>query len=262
MLPYSWSPLQEFFIPSPLPLRGCSPTHPSPLLPPPKPQHQSSLEHQVSTGLGASSPTEGRQNSPLLHICWVGHGPVHVCSLVGGLVSGSSEGSGLVDTVVLPYRVAIHFSSINPLPYLFHWGLLPQSSGWVLSICICLRQLLVEPLRGQLYQTPACKPTRTSAIESALMCLDARSQMVVLFGRLWWLCRGSLPGGSSQQEEVVNGGGPHFLFILCFLLVEAILSFVLLLLCSCSSYPMPCFPMMKQFPQTIDQNKSILPQGA
>ena len=26
--------------------------------------------HQVSTGLGASSPTEARQGSPLLHMCW------------------------------------------------------------------------------------------------------------------------------------------------------------------------------------------------
>jgi hypothetical protein len=60
-----------------------------------------SLEHQVPTGLGASSPTEARQGSSLLHMCQ-GHGPAYVCSLVGGLVSGSSEGSGLVDIVVLP----------------------------------------------------------------------------------------------------------------------------------------------------------------
>jgi hypothetical protein len=41
-------------------------------------------------------------------LCYIsarGHGPVHVCSLVCGLVSGSSEESGLVDIVVLCMRL-------------------------------------------------------------------------------------------------------------------------------------------------------------
>jgi hypothetical protein len=38
----------------------------------------------------------------LCYICAMGHRPAHACSLVGGLVSESSEGSVLVDTVVLP----------------------------------------------------------------------------------------------------------------------------------------------------------------
>jgi hypothetical protein len=36
------------------------------------------------------------------YTCNRGHGPAHVCSLVFGLVAGNFEGSGLVDTVVLP----------------------------------------------------------------------------------------------------------------------------------------------------------------
>jgi hypothetical protein len=74
--------------PSSLPLRGCS-LPPTPVSP--------SLGHQVSTGSCASSPTEARQGSPLSHMC-----RAHVCSLVGSLVSGSSQESGLVDTVGLP----------------------------------------------------------------------------------------------------------------------------------------------------------------
>ena len=60
--PPSWFPLPKSFIPSSQPLRGCLPpahplSHPY--------QHPSSLRHQVSTGLRASSPTEAIQGSPL-----------------------------------------------------------------------------------------------------------------------------------------------------------------------------------------------------
>jgi hypothetical protein len=42
-----------------LTLRGC-----------PHSQNPPSLGHQVSVGLGKSSPTEVRQESPLLQMCW------------------------------------------------------------------------------------------------------------------------------------------------------------------------------------------------
>ena len=58
-----------------LPIQSCS--SPTYLLHPP------SFRHQITTGLGTSSPTESRQGSPLLHICQ-GHRPIHVSSLVGG----------------------------------------------------------------------------------------------------------------------------------------------------------------------------------
>lgn len=38
----------------------------------------------------------------LSYLCSGGRGPEHVYSLVGVLASGSSEGSGLIDTVVVP----------------------------------------------------------------------------------------------------------------------------------------------------------------
>ena len=41
------------------------------------------------------------RQSVLCYICARGHRPAHVCSLVGGLVSGSSEEPGLVDTLGL-----------------------------------------------------------------------------------------------------------------------------------------------------------------
>ena len=58
-----------------LPIQSCS--SPTYLLHPP------SFRHQITTGLGTSSPTESRQGSPLLHMCQ-GHRPIHVSSLVGG----------------------------------------------------------------------------------------------------------------------------------------------------------------------------------
>ena len=76
------------------------------------------LGHQVSTGLGVSSPMEVREDS-LCYLCSGGHKPAHVCSLVGGLVSGSSEGFGLVDIVVLPMGLPSPFSPFSPSPNSF-----------------------------------------------------------------------------------------------------------------------------------------------
>lgn len=66
-----------------------------------------SLGHQVSIGLGSSSPIEARQSSSLLHIC---QGPwASPC-----MFFGCSHGSRLVGTVGFPMVVAITFSSFNP----------------------------------------------------------------------------------------------------------------------------------------------------
>ena len=66
--PLSWSPLQDFFTSFPFPFAServlPNPfTHPltHPILP---------WGHEVSTGLSASSPTEARQGSPMLHVYW------------------------------------------------------------------------------------------------------------------------------------------------------------------------------------------------
>ena len=78
----SRSPLPECFTLFPLPVASEG------VLPCPLP---SSLRHQVSTGLGTPSPTEAREGSSLLYTGWGSGTPG---SLVVGLVSGSSEGSG------------------------------------------------------------------------------------------------------------------------------------------------------------------------
>jgi hypothetical protein len=85
--------------------------------------HPSSLHPHIlipwginSKGLVSSSPTETRQGNSLIHMCRVegkelGAGlrreehyrPVSACSLVGALVSGSSQGSGLVETCWASY---------------------------------------------------------------------------------------------------------------------------------------------------------------
>ena len=54
-------------------------------------RHPAMLEHQVSTRLGSSSPSEAKS----LRL-------VYVFSLVGSLGSGNSQGSKLVDTVGPP----------------------------------------------------------------------------------------------------------------------------------------------------------------
>ena len=84
-----------------LSLRGCSSLTPTPI-----PHlsthshhtltlHTHSQKHQGSTVLVTSSTNDARQCTP-------SHVQAHVSSLVGGLLSGSSQGSGVVETVGLP----------------------------------------------------------------------------------------------------------------------------------------------------------------
>ena len=83
--------------PSPLPLRGS----PQANQPPPSPTYSphlttlypSFLDYQVSTGLGKVWLLLLRPNKAVLcYICAGDHGPAHACSLVGDVVSGSSQG--------------------------------------------------------------------------------------------------------------------------------------------------------------------------
>jgi hypothetical protein len=87
--------------------------------------HSSSLEHQVSTGLGTSSPNEARQGNPLLHIYL---GPwTSLCMFFGWLLS-------LWEFPVIQfswhcwcsYRVAIPFCSFDP-----------SSNSWVGASNLC-----------------------------------------------------------------------------------------------------------------------------
>jgi hypothetical protein len=85
----------------------------------------------------------------LCYICARGHGSDHVCSLVSGSVSGSSQGPGLVNTVGLPMGLLSPSApSILPLSTLL-LGSLTSVQCLAVNICNCLSQLLEEPLRGQ-----------------------------------------------------------------------------------------------------------------
>ena len=121
-------------------LKRCLPS-PSPLREWPLSGIPPTLAHQVSARLGASSPIEARQGSPLgeqilqsgcrfreclcsscwgahmeneLHICYIcaeGRDPACVCSLAGGLVSESSHINYYTHSkrqyVRLPYTIGV-----------------------------------------------------------------------------------------------------------------------------------------------------------
>jgi hypothetical protein len=75
------------------------------------------------------------------YICSGEQGPAHVCTLVGGLASGRSEESGLVDGVAIPFSSFSHSS--NSFIGIFDLNLM------VCYKYLHLSQLLVEPLREQ-----------------------------------------------------------------------------------------------------------------
>jgi hypothetical protein len=84
----------------------------------------------------------------LCYICVRGYIPAPVCSLVGSIISGSSQGSWLIDIVDLPMGLPLH-SAHSTLPLTLPWKS-PTSIQWLaVRICICLSQLLVEHLRVQ-----------------------------------------------------------------------------------------------------------------
>jgi hypothetical protein len=111
-------------------------------------RHPHFLGQPVSTGLGTHALPLRPGKKILCYICAGCLWPAYVCSLIGSLVSGSSQDSRLVVTVGLPTRLP----SPSGLSILFltlpYWS--PSSVHWLgVSICICLSQLLVDPLRGQ-----------------------------------------------------------------------------------------------------------------
>ena len=79
--------------PPPFPklLWAYSSTHPQP--PTSMRYHSPTLGHWAFTGPMGSSPIDSRKGHPLLHMCSWSHRCLHVYSLAGGLVPGSSGGS-------------------------------------------------------------------------------------------------------------------------------------------------------------------------
>jgi hypothetical protein len=125
------SPLQFFTPPpSPLSLRRCSlPPNPSPS---PTHIHFTPCPNCIPLPWGIKSlqdlahPLPQRPDkATFCYICARDCRPAHahVYSLVGGLVSGSSQGSGLIDSVSLPK--GLPFPSVSSVfPLTLPWGLL------------------------------------------------------------------------------------------------------------------------------------------
>jgi hypothetical protein len=98
------------------------------------------------------------------YICRWSHGSLHVFSLVGGLIPGSS--GGLVGWYCCSsYGVATP-SAPSVLPLTPPLGSLCSVWWLVVSICIWFGQALAEPLRRQLYQALVSKRFLASAIVS------------------------------------------------------------------------------------------------
>jgi hypothetical protein len=91
----------------------------------------------------------------LCNICsWI-HGSLHVYSLVGSLVPGSSGGVWLVDIVLLMgLQTPSDPSVLSLTPSLGT----PCSVQWLAAIIhLCTCQALAEPLRRQLYEDSSCQ---------------------------------------------------------------------------------------------------------
>ena len=109
-------------------------------------------------------------------------------------------------------------SSILPL---IHPQESPTSVQWLgVSICVCLSQLLVGPLRGQLCQAPVCKHIIASVIVSGLgppsLKMDPKlGQLLPFLQSLFniWLC--SLFDWKNSGSEILTVSSSS-LVTLCF----------------------------------------------
>jgi hypothetical protein len=164
--PHSLFPLQKPSIPHPSPCfyEGTPPpNHP---LPSPKPWHSSILGHQAFIGPRASPPTDAQQGHPSATYVAeiIGHS---MCTLWLVVYSLGALGEGGLDEwyCCSSYGVANPFSSFTPFSN--------SSTGdqcsvqWLTaSICLCICQVLTEPLRRWVYQAPFIKHFLASEIVS------------------------------------------------------------------------------------------------
>ena len=84
-----------------------------------------------------------------------------MCSLVGGLVPGSSGGTGYFILLFL-LRVFKLFSSLGPFSSFLNGD--PMCMAVRIHLCIC--QVLAEPVRRELYQAPVSKQLLASTTVS------------------------------------------------------------------------------------------------
>ena len=125
----------------PIPPSPCTPTHPLQLPCPGIPLHWGI---EPSQDQGPILPLMRPSVTILCFICSWSHGSLHVCSLVGGLVPGSSGGIWWVDIVVPPMWLQTPsapsvFSLTPPL------GTLCSVPWLAASIHLCICQIPAEP---------------------------------------------------------------------------------------------------------------------
>ena len=104
-------------------------------------------------------------NKAICHIRGQHHGSLHVYSLVGVLVPGSSVGSGLLTLLLPPWG----FKSpqfLQSLLQLLHQRPLSPVQWLAASFLFCICQALAEPLRRQPYQASISKHFLAFTIES------------------------------------------------------------------------------------------------
>jgi hypothetical protein len=123
--PLSWFPLWKLPIPSLL--------HPASMRVLPHPLRLPVLAFPYT---GASNPLKPllplMSNKSILCICGRSPGSLHVYSLVGGPVPGSSEGSGLLTLLLTPMGCKPS-QLLQTLLKLLHWVPCAQSNGWLLA---------------------------------------------------------------------------------------------------------------------------------
>jgi len=148
----SWSlPLTS---PLPLLLWGYSPSYPL-LTSNSPPWHSPSLEKQDFTGPRSSLPIDTRQCHPLLHM--------RMEPGVASLLSGSSRGVWVLDTLVLPMVLQTP-SAPSVLSLTPPLGTLCSVWWLAANILFCISKVLEEPLRRHLYQTLVRKHFLASAV--------------------------------------------------------------------------------------------------
>jgi len=176
---------------SPIPpfpaLWGCSPSHPTTPISPP--WHSPTLGNPAFRGPRASPPIDHRQCHSLLHMGlepWV---PPCVL-LVGGLVPGSSGGSGCC-YCCSSYGVANPLSSFSPFSN-SSIGVPMISLKLAASILICIIKALAEPLR---------RHSLSGSCQQVLLGISNSDW-------IWWLHMGWIPRWGSLWMTFPSDSAP------------------------------------------------------
>jgi hypothetical protein len=139
----------------------------------------------------------------LCHICSWSHRSLHVYSLVGGPVPGSSEESGQLTLLLPPW--GCNPPSVPSVPPPTPPMGTPCSVQWsAVSICLCICQALAERLGSQPYQAPVSKHFLASTIESE-------------FGiYIWHKSRSRAVSGWPFLQSLLHTLSPYFLlYVFC-----------------------------------------------